>query len=62
MTADDAMQALRDAIRADLIATLQAELDQLHPATGDDDDDYLAMDQNYLDGFGDAILALEKAA
>ncbi len=61
MTADDAMQALRTAIRAELIAELQAYRDTLHPAESDDDEAEGAMDQNYLDGMDDAIITLSGA-
>ncbi len=61
MTADDAMQALRDAIRTDLIAELQTYRDTLHTAESDDDVSPGAMDGNYLDGLDDAIRTLEAA-
>lgn len=61
MTADDAMHALRTAIRADLIAELQTYRDTLHTAEGDDDLAAGAMDGNYLDGLDDAIRTLEAA-
>ena len=61
MTADDAMQALRDAIRADLIAEIQTYRDTLHLAESEDDETDGAMDGCYLDGLDDAIGRLEAA-
>lgn len=61
MTADDAVQALRDAIRADLIAELQTYRDTLHLAENEEDGSAGAMDGNYLDGLDDAIRTLEAA-
>lgn len=62
MTADDAVQALRDAIRADLLDELRTERARYCLATDDNTDDVYAMDGNYLDGFDDAITTLERAA
>lgn len=61
MTANDAMQALRTAIRAELIAEVQTYRDTLHTAESDDDQTDGAMDGNYLDGLDDAIKCLEAA-
>jgi len=60
MTADDAMNALRTAIRDELLTQLRDELEALRAAPQDDEEAEL-YHGHYLDGFGDAILTLEKA-
>ena len=60
MTADDAMQALRTAIRAELLAELQAELAELRLVPQEDEEAEVYRG-HYLDGFADAVLTLERA-
>lgn len=58
----DAIRAeVREEVKTELVAVLDAWKATLHVAEGDEDDDPNAMDPCYMDGVDDAILTLVQS-